>query len=60
MRPSEQYHKWVEWSEKDRAYVGRCPNVIAELRGSDPDQVYQQLCDAVDRVLAEMDRVKEP
>ena len=51
MRPGDGYHKWVEWSEEDDTYVGRCPDVITGIHGSDPIRLYEELCEAVDEVL---------
>jgi hypothetical protein len=51
MRPSDQYHKWVEWSDEDQAYIGRCPDVITGIHGDDPTQLYAELCEVVDDVL---------
>ena len=51
MRPSDRYHKWVEWSDEDNAYLGRCPDVITGIHGSDPIRLYQELCEVVDDVL---------
>jgi hypothetical protein len=32
MKESDQYHKWVEWSEEDQAYIGKCPDLITGIR----------------------------
>ena len=52
MRPSDGYHKWIEWSDEDNAYLGRYPDVITGIHGSDPIRLYQELCEVVDDVLA--------
>ena len=36
MKKSDQYHKWVEWSEEDQVYVGKCPDLITGIHGEDP------------------------
>lgn len=51
MRPSDQYHKWVEWSDEDQAYIGKCPDVITGIHGGDAAQLYGELCEVVDEVL---------
>jgi hypothetical protein len=51
MRPSDQYHKWVEWSDEDQTYIGKCPDAITGIHGDDPPQLYAELCDVVDDVL---------
>ena len=42
MRPSDRYHKWIEWSDRDGAYLGRCPDVIAGIHGTDPIRLYDE------------------
>lgn len=52
MRPSDNFCKWIEWSEEDNANLGLCPSVITGIRGSDPSQLYEELCEIVDGVSA--------
>ena len=56
MRPSDRYHKWIEWSDRDDAYLGRCPGVITGIHGSDPVCLYDELRAIVDEVLTELER----
>lgn len=58
MRPSDRYHKWIEWSDRDAAYLGRCPDVITGIHGSDPVRLYDELCTVVDEVLQELERTE--
>ena len=51
MKKSDQYHKWVEWSQEDQVYLGKCPDVITGIHGADPVRVYAELCEVVDEVL---------
>lgn len=51
MRPSDRYHKWIEWSDENQTYLGRCPDVITGIHGGDPVRLYGALCDVVDEVL---------
>lgn len=51
MKESDRYHKWVEWSEQDGVYVGRCPDLITGIHGDDPVQLYGELCEVVDDVV---------
>ena len=51
MQMSDRYHKWVEWSDEDQVYIGRCPDVITGIHGDDPRQVYADLCEVVEEVL---------
>ena len=51
MREIDRYHKWVEWSDEDQAYIGRCPDLISGIHGDDPVTVYQQLGEVVQEVI---------
>ena len=51
MKRSDHYHKWVEWSDKDQVYIGRCPDLITGIHGNDPVQLYSELCQTVDEVI---------
>ena len=51
MRTSDHYHKWVEWSEEDAAYIGKCPDLITGIHGDDPVRVYGELCEVVEEVV---------
>ena len=28
MKDFDKYHKWIEWSEDDQVYIGKCPDLI--------------------------------
>ena len=51
MKPSDKYHKWVEWSEEDQTYLGKCPDLITGIHGDNPLQVYGDLCEVVEEVI---------
>ncbi len=51
MKPVDQFHKWVEWSEEDQVYIGRCPDLITGIHGDDPVQVFRELGDVLDEVI---------
>ena len=51
MKPSEPYHQWVEWSEEDQAYVGKCPDLITGIHGDEPVQLYAELREVVEEVI---------
>jgi hypothetical protein len=51
MRTGDQYHKWVEWSNEDQTYVGKCPDVITGIHGDDPVRLYAELCEVVEDVV---------
>ena len=51
MTESEQYHKWVEWSEEDQTYIGKCPDLITGIHGNEPVKLYGELCEVVEEVI---------
>ncbi len=51
MKESDEYHKWVEWSEEDRTYIGKCPDLITGIHGDDPVKLYRELREVVDDVI---------
>ena len=56
MKANDQYHKWVEWSAEDSAYIGKCPDLITGIHGDDPVQLYAELCGTVDDVINHFER----
>jgi predicted RNase H-like HicB family nuclease len=52
MKQSDRYHKWVEWSDEDRTYVGKCPDLITGIHGDDPRKLYAELCQVIDETIA--------
>jgi hypothetical protein len=55
MKRSDNYHKWVEWSEEDHVYIGKCPDLITGIHGDDPIQLYGELCEVVEDVIRHFD-----
>ncbi|MBF0555948.1 MAG: pilus assembly protein HicB [Nitrospirae bacterium] len=55
MKKSDRYHKWVEWSEEDKAYIGKCPDLITGIHGDDPVKLYSELCETVEDVINHFD-----
>ena len=51
MKKADAYHKWVEWSEDDGVYIGRCPDLITGIHGDDPVEVYRDLEQTVGEVV---------
>lgn len=51
MNGSDQYHKWVVWSEEDQTYIGKCPDLITGIHGDDPVKLYGELCEVVEDVI---------
>lgn len=51
MKAHDQFHKWVEWSEEDQVYIGKCPDLITGIHGDDPVRLYGELCEVVEEVI---------
>ena len=44
-----RYTKFVEWSDEDECFIGRCPEIMAGgVHGCDEAKVYAQLCRIVE------------
>ena len=56
MKKGDVYHRWVDWSEEDHTYIGRCPDLfLGGCHGDDPVKVYAELCEIVDETVADME-----
>jgi len=51
MKDLDRYHKWVEWSDEDQVYIGKCPDLITGIHGEDPLTLYGELCEVVQDVI---------
>jgi hypothetical protein len=60
MKLSDRYHKWVEWSEEDGTYLGKCPDLITGIHGDDPVKLYSELHEVIDHFEAEGRRLPAP
>ncbi|QDT56765.1 hypothetical protein Pan44_48250 [Caulifigura coniformis] len=56
MKAADRYHKWVEWSDEDGVYLGRCPDLMTGIHGDDPVKLYADLCEIVDEVIDQIER----
>jgi predicted HicB family RNase H-like nuclease len=44
-----RYVKFVEWSDEDRCFIGRCPELFAGgVHGDDEAKVYKELCETAE------------
>jgi predicted HicB family RNase H-like nuclease len=44
-----RYAKFVEWSDEDQCFIGRCPELtFGGVHGSDEANVYGELCEVVE------------
>ncbi len=47
-----RYAKFVEWSDEDKCFIGRCPELmLGGVHGSDEAKVYTELCTAVEEMV---------
>jgi predicted HicB family RNase H-like nuclease len=47
-----RYAKFVEWSDEDQCFVGRCPELmLGGVHGNDEARVYAELCAAVEETI---------
>jgi predicted HicB family RNase H-like nuclease len=44
-----RYPKFVEWSDEDQCFIGRCPGLFGGgVHGTDEAKVYKELCETVE------------
>lgn len=60
MKATDRYHKWVEWSEEDATYIGRCPDLITGIHGDDPVKLYAELRELIEEVVADFEKDGRP
>ena len=60
MRTGDEYHKWVEWSNEDQTYLGKCPDIITGIHGNDPVRLYAELCEVVQEVVRHFEAEGRP
>ena len=47
-----RYAKFVEWSEEDKCFIGRCPELmLGGIHGNDEAKVYAELCTAAEEMV---------
>lgn len=47
-----RYTKFVEWSEEDECFIGRCPEMMmGGIHGNDEAKVYAELCESVEEMV---------
>jgi predicted RNase H-like HicB family nuclease len=56
-----QYPKFVEWSDEDHCFIGRCPGLfLGAVHGSDEAKVYQELCETVEEWIGLLAKDEQP
>ena len=58
MKTIDTYHKWVEWSDEDQVYLGKCPDLITGIHGDDAVKVYRDLYEVVEEVIQHFESEK--
>ena len=51
MKAADRYHRWVEWSEDEQVYFGKCPDLITGIHGDDPVEISRDLCETIEDVI---------
>ena len=47
-----RYVKFVEWSDEDKCFIGRCPELmLGGVHGNDEAKVYAELCVAAEEMV---------
>lgn len=47
-----RYAKFVEWSDEDNCFIGRCPELmLGGVHGGNEAKVYAELCEAVEEMV---------
>ena len=55
MKAADAYLAFVEWSDEDHLYVGRCPDLfLGGCHGDDPVKVYAELRAIVEEEVASL------
>ena len=55
MKAIDHYHKWIEWSEENQTYIGKCPDLITGIHGDDPIKLYSELCEVIEDVIQHLE-----
>ena len=56
-----RHFKFVEWSDEDQCFIGRCPEIMAGgVHGNDEARVYAELCQAVEEMIRLMHTDGQP
>jgi predicted HicB family RNase H-like nuclease len=56
-----RYAKFVEWSDEDHCFIGRCPELtLGGVHGSDEAKVYAELCVIVEEWIELLQKERAP
>ena len=60
-RKSAEYLKIVEWSDEDKCFIGRCPELmLGGVHGKNENKVFSDLCQIIDEWVSESKKHGEP
>ena len=60
-RKSAQYLKIVEWSDEDKCFVGRCPELmLGGVHGRNEQKVFSDLCTVIDEWIMDSKKYGDP
>jgi len=52
VREEAKYVKIIEWSDKDKCFIGSCPELFyGGCHGANEHQVFDELCQVIDETL---------
>ncbi len=61
MKADDAYLAFVEWSDEDNLYIGRCPDLfLGGCHGTDPVKVYAELRAIVEEEVADLLAADQP
>ncbi len=56
-KQAAQFTKFVEWSDEDQVFIGRCPDLfLGGVHGTDEAKVYTELCEVVEEWIEMLDK----
>jgi predicted HicB family RNase H-like nuclease len=51
-KQAARFAKFVEWSDEDQCFIGRCPELMAGgIHGGDEAKVYAELCQSAEEMV---------
>jgi predicted RNase H-like HicB family nuclease len=60
MNEIEKYPKWVEWSDEDQVFIGKCPDLITGIHGDDPVASCGELLEVLAEVVTHFQQERRP
>ena len=60
MKPIDRYHRWIEWSDEDATYLGKCPDLMTGIHGNDPVKLYAELQEVIEDIVRHFEAQGRP